>query len=174
MRTLKPEVVVMDIAMPELSGTDATREIHQTCPGVQIVILSMYATSEHIYQALRAGAKGYLLKESAGAEVVRAVRAVQAGHRYLSQKIADTVLEDYVDLKTFEGRQSPLGALSPREREILHLVVEGKSSAQIAEALFISPKTVETYRSRLMHKLGVSNLPSLVRFAIQHGLAPLK
>jgi DNA-binding NarL/FixJ family response regulator len=170
---LKPDVVVMDIAMPELNGTDATREIQRTCPGVRVIILSMYATSEHIYQSLRAGARGYLLKESAGAEVVDAVRVVHTGHRYLSQKIADTVVEDYVDDGWQEGKRSPLEALSPRERDILLRVVEGKSSAEIADALLLSPKTVETYRSRLMQKLGVENLAELVKFAILHGITPL-
>ncbi len=173
-RTLKPDVVVMDIAMPEMNGTEATRQIHETCPDAQIVILSMHDTSEHIYQALRAGARGYLLKESAGAEVVSAVRAVQSGRRYLCQKITETVLDNYIDRKMGEEDKSPLETLSAREREILQMVVEGKSSAEIAGILFISPKTVETYRSRLMQKLGVSNLPSLVRFAIEHGLTPLK
>jgi DNA-binding NarL/FixJ family response regulator len=171
---LKPDVVVMDIAMPELNGTDATREIQRTCPGVRVIILSMYATSEHIYQSLRAGARGYLLKESAGAEVVTAVRVVHAGHRYLSQKIADSVVQDYLDKGSQEEKRSPVEALSPRERDILLRVVEGKSSAEIAEALLLSPKTVETYRSRLMQKLGVENLPELVKFAILHGIAPLR
>jgi len=133
----------------------------------------MYDSKEHIFRALQAGAQGYLLKESAGQEVAKAVRTVHSGGRYLSQKITETVIKDYI----FQGRaaaeSSPLDRLSSREREILQLVVEGKSSAGIAETLFLSPKTVETYRSRLMQKLDVKNLTSLVKFAIRHGVTTL-
>jgi DNA-binding NarL/FixJ family response regulator len=172
-QALLPDVVVMDIAMPELNGIEATQQIRQACPSTQVVILSMYATKEHILRALRAGANGYLLKESAGQEVVDAIRAVRAGRRYLSQSIAETVIDDYVHERQAPPAQSPLERLSSREREVLQLVVEGKSSTEIAEILYLSPKTVETYRSRLMQKLGLSDLPSLVKFAIQHGLTPL-
>jgi RNA polymerase sigma factor (sigma-70 family) len=123
---------------------------------------------------LQAGARGYLLKESAGIEVVNAVRAVYAGHRYLSQKISDSLIDDYVRQRQAAEAKSPLARLSPREREVLQLVVEGKSSAEIADTLSLSVKTVETYRTRLMHKLGVSDLPALVKFAIQHGLTSLE
>jgi DNA-binding NarL/FixJ family response regulator len=171
---LRPDVVVMDIAMPELNGIEAAREIGEVCPSTQIIILSMHSTLEHIFRALQAGACGYLLKESAGIEVVNAVRAVHAGHRYLSQKISDKLVDNYVSQHQAAEAKSPLERLSPREREVLQLVVEGKSSLEIADILCLSFKTVETYRSRLMHKLGVSDLPSLVKFAIQHGLTPLE
>lgn len=170
---LHPDVVIMDINMPTMNGIEATHQIHEVCPSAQVIILSMYATTEHIYQALRAGAQGYLLKESAGAEVVDAVRAVRAGRRYLSPKISEKVIDDYVRLRADVGDQSLLACLSPREREVLQLVVEGKSSAEIAESLCLSPKTVETYRSRMMRKLGIHDLPALVKFAIQYGLTPL-
>jgi len=171
---LRPDVVVMDIAMPELNGIDAARQIREADQSTEIVILSMYSTSEHIFRALQAGARGYLLKESAGVEVVNAVRAVHSGQRYLSQKISDKLVDEYVRQREAVGAQSPLALLSPREREVLQLVVEGKSSAEIADILFLSPKTVETYRSRLMRKLDISDLPSLVKFAIQQGLIPLE
>jgi DNA-binding NarL/FixJ family response regulator len=171
---LCPDVAVMDIAMPELNGIEATYQIRQLCPAIQIVILSIHSTTEHIFRALQAGARGYLLKESAGAEVVNAVRAVYAGRRYLSHKITDKVLDDYVLQQETLKAPSPLERLSPREREVLQLVVEGKSSVEIADILSLSPKTVETYRSRLMHKLGINDLPNLVKFAIQHGLTPLE
>jgi DNA-binding NarL/FixJ family response regulator len=170
---LCPDIVVLDIAMPELNGIDAAQQICDICVETQTLILSMHATTEHIFRAFRAGARGYLLKESAGIEVVKAVRAVQAGQRYLSQKISDTMIEDYVTLREGSETQSPVERLSPREREILQFVVEGKSSAEIAEILFLSPKTVETYRSRMMHKLEINDLPTLVKFAIQHGLTTL-
>lgn len=169
---LRPAVAIVDIAMPEMNGLEAVRQIRQSCPATQAVILSMHATSEHIYEALQAGALGYVLKESAGSEVVAAVRAAHAGRRFLSPRIADSVVQTLLRDGPATG-EGPLARLSPREREILQSVVEGKSSADIAEALLLSPKTVDTYRSRLMEKLGVSNVAGLVRFAVQHGLTPL-
>jgi DNA-binding NarL/FixJ family response regulator len=167
---LRPDVVVMDIAMPELNGIEATQQIHDASPSTQVLVLSMHSTTEHIFRALQAGARGYLLKDSAGAEVVDAVRVVNAGRRYLSQKIASTVVDDYISER---HRASPLDSLSPRERQILQLVAEGKSSAEAAAMLFLSPKTVDTYRSRMMQKLAIDDLPSLVKFAIQHGVTQL-
>jgi DNA-binding NarL/FixJ family response regulator len=172
--TLCPDVVVMDIAMPELNGIESTRRIVQNCRSTQVIILSMYSTSEHIFQALQAGARGYLLKESAGIEVADAVRVVHAGRRYLSSAISDRLIDDYVRQRQAAEAKGPLARLSPREWEILQLVVEGESNADIADTLCLSPKTVETYRSRLMHKLGIGDLPSLVKFAIQHGLTSLE
>jgi len=171
---LSPDVVIMDIAMPELNGIEATRQIREVCPSAQIIILSIYSTSEHIFQALQAGACGYLLKESAGIEVVNAVRAVHAGQRYLSQKISDRVVDDYITQRKAVEAKSPLAHLSQREREILQLVVEGKSSTEIAEVLYLSSKTIDTYRTRLMKKLGINDIPNLVKFAIQHGLTTLE
>ena len=171
---LRPDVAVIDIAMPELNGIEASRKIGEACASTQIIILSMHSTTEHIFRALEAGARGYLLKESAGIEVEKAVRAVHAGYRYLSQRISDKLVDDYVRQRHDAEAKSPLARLSPREREVLQLVVEGRSSAEIASALGLSIKTVETYRTRLMHKLGISDLPSLVKFAIQHGLTPLE
>ena len=170
---LCPDIVILDIAMPELNGIDAAEQIRDECPSARVIILSMHSTTEHIFRALQAGAQGYLLKESAGAEVVEAVHRVAAGSRYLSQEISEMMMDDYVRQRQVTQVQSPLASLSPREREILQLVVEGKSSAEIAETLFLSPKTVGTYRSRLMQKLGIEDLASLIKFAIQHGLTPL-
>jgi DNA-binding NarL/FixJ family response regulator len=132
------------------------------------------STTEHIFQALQAGARDYLLKESTGMEVVDAIRAVHAGQRYLSQKISDQVLDDYVRQRAAAEARGPLARLSLREREVLQLVVEGRSSAEIAGLLSLSPKTVDTYRSRMMHKLGISDLPGLVKFAILHGLTSVE
>jgi DNA-binding NarL/FixJ family response regulator len=171
---LHPDVVVMDIAMPELNGVEATQQIRETCPASQVIILSMHSTAEHISRALQAGARGYLLKESVGREVVEAVRAVHAGRRYLSQEIAERVIDDYVQQRQVAPREDPLARLSAREREILQLVAEGKSSAKIAEILHLSPKSVNTYRSRLMRKLGVSDVAGLVRFALQRGVTTLE
>ena len=166
----RPDVVVMDITMPELNGIDAAQVIHETLPEVGIVILSIHSDLEHIFRALQAGAQGYLLKESAGSEVISAVRAVYLGRRYLSPSIRDLVMEAYLNNRQI---QSPLELLSMREREVLQLTVEGSSSAAIAERMNLSPKTIETYRSRLMGKLGVHDLTELVRFAIKHGITPI-
>jgi DNA-binding NarL/FixJ family response regulator len=173
-RDLQPDVVIIDINMPELNGIEAAHQIHAVCASVKIVILSMYATREHVSRALSAGVHGYLLKESAGAELIDAVRCVSTGRRYLSEKISDIMIDDYVHQRIETGATSPLDQLSPREREVLQLVVEGNSSAQIAEILSLSAKTVETYRSRLMHKLGITDIPTLVKFAIQQGLTSLE
>lgn len=169
-RRLLPDVVVMDIAMPDLNGIEATLQMQDVCSSTQILILSMHSTTEHIFRALRAGARGYLLKDSAGVEVVEAVRVVHAGRRYLSQKIAATVIDDYIAER---HRTSPLDSLSRRERQILQLIAEGKTSAEVGTMLFLSPKTIDTYRSRMMHKLDIGDLPNLVKFAIQHGITQL-
>ncbi len=169
-KELKPDVVIMDIAMPELNGIEAAHQIHETCPATRVLILSMYASTEHVRQALRAGAQGYLLKKSAGAEVAEAVRLVHAGGSYLSSEIAGTVITDYI---ADSRATNPLETLTHRERQILQLIAEGKSSAQAASSLFLSRKTVDTYRSRLMQKLGIHDLHGLIKFAIEHGLTSL-
>lgn len=171
---LKPNVAIVDITMPELNGIDATLQMCQVSPFTEVIILSMHADTRHIARALQAGAHGYLIKESAGREVVKAVREVNAGHRYLSTTVSDSVIDDYVLQQRIKAHKNPLDSLSAREREVMQFVVEGKSSAEIAGILNLSPKTVESYRSRLMKKLGIGDLPSLVRFAIQQGLTPLE
>ena len=171
---LRPDVVLMDIAMPELNGIEAARQIRDICPATRVIILSMHSTKEHVYRALQAGASGYVLKESAGKEVFDALRAVQAGHRYLSQKLTDLLLDDMSRLHDLHGYQDPLSCLSSRELEVLQLLVEGNSNARIAEKLFLSVKTAETYRSRIMQKLEIHDIPGLVKFAIQHGLTTIE
>jgi DNA-binding NarL/FixJ family response regulator len=172
-KQLQPDVVIVDINMPELNGIETTYQIREVCPTSKVIILSMYSTREHIFRALHAGARGYMLKESAGIEVIDAVRSVSAGRRYLSEKISDRIIDDYIRQRAEGGGKDPLDRLSPREREVLQLVVEGKSSVEIAVTLSLSPKTVETYRSRVMQKLDISDLPTLVKFAIQQGLTHL-
>ena len=169
-KRVNPDVLIIDIAMPELNGIEAARQILALYPSIKIIILSMHYSTEHIYQALQAGAMGFLIKDAAGKELMQAVRAVYGGHRYLSERVDEILIEDYVMQRRKIQPQSPLESLSPREREILQLVVEGKTSPAIAEILFISPKTVETYRSRLMHKLGLKDTAGLVKFAIAQGL----
>ena len=169
-----PDVAVMDISMPELNGIEAIQQMLPRHPHMQVVVLSIHETKPYVYRALKVGAKGYLIKETAGLEVVDAVRAVDRGERYLSQRIADLLTDvSFRNSETSIG-VSPLETLSSREREILQLVAEGKTSQEIAERLSISPKTVDTYRSRLMHKIGVEDMAGVVKFAIQHGVISLE
>src|SRR5512141_750980 len=148
-RLLKPQVVIMDISMPDMNGIEAARQIRDSAPESHVVILSMHSTAEHVFHALEAGVRGYRLKEAAGDDIVDAVRVVHSGRRFLSPKVA-AIVADQVALRP---GVSPLNSLSKREREILQLVAEGYSSAAIGAVLHISPKTVDTYRSRLMQKL---------------------
>ena len=166
---LQPDIVIMDISMPELNGIDATRVILETAPQVRVIILSMLGTADHVFHALQAGVRGFLLKESAGREVMEAVESVYAGDMYFSRPITFTLVNDYMQARV-ESQSAPLESLSVRENEILCLVVEGKTSAEIGKSLNLSPKTVESYRSRMMQKLGVSDLPELIKFAIKNGL----
>jgi len=170
----KPDVAVIDISMPELNGIEAIQQILPRHPQMKVVVLSIHGTKPYVYRALKAGAKGYLMKETAGLEVVDAVRAVYHGQRYLSQSIADLLTTESSYKLESSIEVNPLGVLSMREREILQLVAEGKTSQEIAERLSISPKTVDTYRSRLMHKIGVDDVAGLVRFAIQNGVISLE
>lgn len=167
---LQPQVVVMDISMPLMNGIEAAREIRERAPQARVVILSMHSSVEHVFHALEAGAAGYLLKESAGKEIVDAVRAAHAGRRYLSRKVAEALAEGI----SRGGTASPLESLSARERQVLQLVAEGHSSAQIAATLNLSPKSVDTYRSRVMQKLHIGDVAGLIKFAIQHGITSVE
>lgn len=168
---LKPDVAVMDISMPDMNGIEAARRIRAARQETRIVMLSMHGNAEHVYRALEAGATGYLLKESAGSELVAAIRAVHAGRRYLTEKVNELVIAGYLG----EHRAaSPLESLSRRERDILQHIVDGRNNRETAELLHISIKTVETYRSRMMHKLGIRDVTELVKFAIGHGLTQVK
>ena len=171
---LGPEIVIIDISMPELNGIEAIQQILPRHPQLKVIVLSIHESKPYVYRALRAGARGYLIKETAGLEVVEAVRAVYRGERYLSRRIADLLMDvSFRQLET-SVELSPLEKLSPREREILQLVAEGKTSQEIAGRLSISPKTVDTYRSRLMRKIEVEDMAGLVKFAIQHGVISLE
>jgi DNA-binding NarL/FixJ family response regulator len=170
-RELKPDVVLMDIAMPNLNGIEATHLIRTRMETTQVVILSMHSNQEYVLRALQAGARGYVLKKSASKEVVDAIRTTHQGERYLSQKLVESVIDD---LLRDGSITDPLDVLSSRERQVLQMLVEGKSNAVIARSLSLSPKTVETYRTRVMQKLNIDDIPSLVKFAIQHGVTPLE
>ena len=168
-RDLRPDVVLMDLSMPELNGADATRAILEHDSACRVIVLSMYSDREYVRRALKAGAAGYVVKRSAAKEVVEAIRAVFGGGRYLSPRVADVVIDDYTDDKAAD----PLARLSAREREVLQLLAEGRTGAEIAQRLSLSQKTVETYRARLVEKLGIRDVAGLVRFAIQRGLVSL-
>jgi DNA-binding NarL/FixJ family response regulator len=163
-----PDVAIFDIAMPGLNGIEAAGLLKARCPQTRVVILSMHSDSEHVHRALAAGACGYVLKGGATDEIVAAVRAVRAGKQYLSPVLASSAPTG----GQAATARSPLDSLSTRERQVLQLVAEGHSSARIAALVHLSPKSIDTYRSRLMRKLGVADLAGLIRFAVQHGLTP--
>jgi DNA-binding NarL/FixJ family response regulator len=165
---LDPDVVIMDLSMPELNGADATRVILEQGAGRKVIVLSMYADHEYVRRALKAGALGYVVKRSAAKDVVEAIRSVHAGERYISPMVADAVSADVP-----AGKEDRLARLSTREREVLQLLAEGRTGTEIAERLSLSPKTVETYRARLVEKLGIRDVAGLVRFAIQRGIISL-
>jgi len=167
---LKPDVAILDVGLVGLNGIEASLKIGGPSRSTAIVILATTASPEFIFRALRAGARGYLSREASGLELVNAVRTVREGKRYFSPKITASLIGDYIS----ERRSpTPLESLTSRERNILQLVVEGSSSAQVADILALSPKTVDTYRSRIKQKLGIHDLPALVKFAIQHGITSL-
>ena len=163
---LRPDVVVMDISMPNMNGLEATRRIADRVPATGVAILSMHSSAELVREAFAAGARGYVLKESAGDEVVRAVRTVAAGRRFVGEGLMDKVRT--------EDTASGLASLTAREREILPLIANGKSNAEAGAILGLSPRSVETYRLRLMQQLGIEDLPTLVKFAIRHGMTTLE
>jgi Response regulator containing a CheY-like receiver domain and an HTH DNA-binding domain len=164
-----PDVLLMDIAMTGLSGLEAAALVKKECPGVKVIILSMHANEEYVIQALRAGAVGYLLKDAASVELDLALKAAVAGQTYLSPAISRQVIVNYI---TRVGVIVPPDPLTPRQREILQLVAEGKSTKEIAFALEISVKTVETHRAQIMERLDIHDVPSLVKYAMRTGLIP--
>ncbi|PSR15226.1 DNA-binding response regulator [filamentous cyanobacterium CCP3] len=169
---LKPDLILMDIAMPEMNGLEATARIVHECPGVRVLILSMHANEEYVYQALRSGAMGYLLKDSGIEELDLAIRAIARGETYLSPVVSKYVVTDYV--RRLEAETDPLDQLTPRQREILQLIAEGKGTKEIADLLYISTKTVETHRSQLMDRLNIHDIAGLVRYAIRINLVSLE
>ena len=164
---LNPEVVIMDIAMPLLNGIDAAAQICKTNPKIGVIILSMYSDEEFLIRALSAGAKGYLLKDSAEPDLVRAVRAVSQGKTFFSPAIAHTLLEDYVRRLQQEGLQDSYDLLTDREKEVLQLLAEGRSNKEVASLLFLSMHTVETHRTNFMQKLGLHNTAEIVIYAMR-------
>lgn len=165
------DIVVMDLSMPGLNGLDATAYIVKEHPEIRVVILSMHTSENYVLDALRAGARGYVIKDSAPEELERALRAIAAGQRYLSPAISHYLLDDYLRLTRGGGDpQKESAQLTPRQREILQLIAEGRSTREIAERLSISIKTVETHRGQIMQRLNVRDVASLTRYAIRLGL----
>lgn len=171
----KPDVVLLDIAMPELNGLDVAARVSKEMPEVKIAILSMHADEEYVLQALRAGASGYLLKDSAPTELEFAINSVSKGETYLSPSISKRVVDDYLrrvsnSPSETKHEMSAYLQLTPRQREILQLIVEGNSTKEIAYKLNLSVKTVETHRMQLMERLGIRDVTGLVRYAIRAGI----
>jgi DNA-binding NarL/FixJ family response regulator len=170
---LKPDVVIMDITMPDLNGIEATRQIHSEIPGVKVIALSMHSDKRLVAGILMAGASGYLLKEDCDSgELTRAIRAVATNQIYLSPKISEIVIKDYVRHLSMTA-SSPFSILTPREREVLQLLAEGKSTKEIASCLHVSVKTVETHRNKIMEKLDIRSIAELTKYAIRERLTPL-
>jgi len=162
---LRPDVVVMDVAMPELNGIEATRRLADSTPHTRVVALSMHKDSVYVREMLRAGARGYLLKDSGAADLVSAVRSVASGEGYISPGVSNAVLDDYRRHVT-----NPVDLLTSREREVLQMLAEGKTNKEIAGVLNLSVYTVDAHRGRIMEKLNLHSINELVRFAVRNGL----
>jgi two-component system response regulator NreC len=162
---LKPDIVVMDVAMPELNGIEATRRVVATAPYTRVIALSMHKDGVYVREVLRAGARGYLLKDSGAEDLVRAIRAVAGGESWLSPAVSNAVLDDYRRHVT-----NPIDLLTSREREVLQMLAEGKTNKEIAVVLNLSVYTVDAHRGRIMEKLNLHSINELVRFAVRNGL----
>ena len=165
-----PDVVVMDIAMPILNGIEATRQIAAKHPELPVVILSMHSDESYVMRALKAGAKAYLLKDSAEADLIRAVRAVREGKSFFSPAVSRMLLEDYVHQLQQRGEEDSYELLTTRERELLQLLAEGKSNKDVANLLNVSVYTVETHRAHILQKLGLHTVPDLILYAVRKGI----
>ena len=167
---LQPDVAVMDVSMPHLNGVEATAQLSERVPQVKVLMLSMYSDDALVGRALRAGAKGYLLKDSADTELVRAVTAIAAGGSFFSPPIVNHLLSEYVNRASDRRLGDPLDRLSPREREVFQLVAEGHTNREMAELLGVRPSTIETHRAHILEKLNLHSTAELVRFAAQRGI----
>ena len=167
---LRADVAIMDIGMPLLNGIEATRQVTRRMPECRVLVLSMHANEAYIIQALKAGAKGYLLKDSADTDLIRGVASVAAGKSFFSPAVAKVMLDDYVRHLAEKGKADRYDSLSEREREIFQLVAEGRSNKEVAELLSVSPATVETHRAHILQKLDVHNTAELVLYAVRRGI----
>lgn len=167
---LLPDLAILDIGMPLLNGIEATRQIVRRFPDIRILILSMHAAEPYIIQALKAGARGYLLKDTADTELIRGVAAIAAGKSFFSPSVAKVMLDDYVRHLADKGIVDRFDTLSEREREVFQLVVEGHTNKEIADVLHVSPVTVETHRAHILQKLDIHNMAELVLYAVRRGV----
>jgi len=165
-----PDVVLMDLAMPNMNGMEATRRIVAKNARVRVVILSMHRDESYVLGSLKAGAKGYLLKDSARAEVIQAIRAVSEGRSFLTRKVATILQEDYISALQQHGLEDRYDLLSDREREVLQLIAEGRANKEIANLLNISLTTVETHRAHILQKLDIHSVPELILYAVRKGI----
>ena len=170
---LQPDVLVLDLMMPGLNGLEVARQVSQRSPRTRIVILSMHSNEAYVLEALRNGATGYVLKDSSAADLVRAVREVTAGRRYLSPPLSERAIEAYTQ-KAKVAALDLYETLTTREREVLHLAAEGHTNREIADRLHISPRTVEVHRANMMHKLGLRTQTDLIRYALRRGILPME
>jgi len=171
-KELKPDLVIMDISLPDKSGVDVTRSIRSLLSQTRVIIVSMHSKIDHITEAFRAGATGYVVKESAADRLMHGLEAISRGEYFLDSSVSHKVVEELIDFPIKEAKitDTAYGALSSREQQVMRLLAEGLSTKEIAEKLFISPKTVENHRSNIMHKLGLHNIIELVRYATKLGL----
>jgi len=170
----KPHVLVVDLMMPGLNGLEVARQITQRLPRTHIVVLSMHANEAYVLEALKNGACAYVLKDASAAELVRAVREANVGRRYLSPPLSEPAIDNYIQRTRNSDSLDLYDTLTNREREVLQLGAEGHTNAEIAGRLFISPRTVETHRANVMHKLGLRSQTELVRYALQRGILPIE
>ena len=171
---LKPDIVVMDIAMPLLNGIEATRQIKKISPHTKVIILSMHAHDRYISELISLGASGYLLKDSTGGEIIKAISAADEGDTYLSPSISRRVIEDYLHLKKKSSQEDRYTKLSNREREVFQMIAEGYSTKKISEILCVSLSTVKTHRANIMEKLQIDNISQLIQFAIRLGIVDIQ
>jgi len=169
-KVFQPDIVLIDVAMPLLNGLDAARQIVRENPRTGIIVLSMYMDESYILRALDAGAKGYLIKDNADDELENAIRSVAAGRPFFSRAIADALLEDHVHVMRKNGVTESYDLLTEREREVLHLLAEGKSNKETAAVLNLSPYTIDTHRTNLMQKLGLHNTAEIVLYAVRNAI----
>jgi DNA-binding NarL/FixJ family response regulator len=172
---LTPNVLIADLMMPGLTGLEVTRQVRQRVPQTKVVILSMHAAESYVLEALRNGVNGYVLKDSSADDLIKAVRTVAQGRRHLSEPLSERAIDAYIQKAEAASidRADPYETLTTREREVLKLAAEGRTNAEIADKLFISPRTAETHRANLSRKLGLTNQSELIRYAIRRGLLPM-
>ncbi|MBE0479801.1 MAG: response regulator transcription factor [Dehalococcoidia bacterium] len=168
---LQPDVLVLDLMMDGMNGLEVTRQVTKRAPSTSVVILSMHGNEAYVLEALRAGAKAYVLKDSTSSDLVNAIHSAVTGHHYLSSPLSERAIESYLQ-RTESAEIDPYDTLTTREREVLHLAAQGSTSTEIASRLQVSPRTIETHRANMMHKLGLRTQNQLLRYAIRRGILP--